>query len=332
MKIISLKPGVLSLFVLWASLFFSVSVTAQSVQTRVSTDSLTIGDTFKLSLILQLDREYLKVEFPDTNSFPPSTELIQRQQFKISEFSDSLTYNLQFFGNEDLQISSLPVRLYSSNDTTVIYTDPILLNFKTVVAEGDTSLKAMKPIYEFPRMWWPWFLAGLLIAGFLLWWYKFREEPEIIETEPEHEIKPFYDPIKELEKTLVYIKKDSNVVESKNFKLFYSQIGDAIRTYFEELYKIPALESTSNELLRYLEAYGVDETMTEKTRVVLRKADLVKFAKFTPTLEDAWKTHDHAIEFMERAKLADAARVSRLKAKYNKQFKPTPEQQKSEEA
>ncbi len=70
--------------------------------------------------------------------------------------------------------------------------------------------------------------------------------------------------------------------------------------------------------------------MTEKTRVILRKADLVKFAKFTPTLEDAWETFDHAIEFMERAKLADSVRISRLKVKYEAQFKPKASEQKKE--
>jgi len=58
----------------------------------------------------------------------------------------------------------------------------------------------------------------------------------------------------------------------------------------------------------------------------------VKFAKFTPTLEDAWKTYDLALEFLERAKLADSARISRLKAKYNEQFTLTSPQEKREGA
>jgi hypothetical protein len=188
-----------------------------------------------------------------------------------------------------------------------------------VVAEGDTTLKQMKPNFAFPRSWWPWVLAALALAGFLVWWFKFREEPETSE-EPKPEIKPFYNPLAELEKELQDIKANSNIAETKDFKLFYSEVGDAIRTYYEDLYQIPALESTSSELLRYLDAYGVDDKLTEKTRLILRKADLVKFAKFTPTLEDAWKTLEYAMEFLEQAKLTDSARIARLKAKYNEQF------------
>lgn len=330
MKIILLKPGALQSLIILILLFFSVNIYAQTVRTNIDTDSISIGDTFRYSLIIQQDQEYQRIEFPDTSSFPPSVELIDRQQFKLSEFSDSLIYNLQYFGNKDLSLPEMPVTFYSEEDTIQLRTDPVLLFFKSVVAEGDTTLKPMKPNFTFPRPWWPWILAGLLLAAFLIWWYKFREEPEEAESKPQIEIKPFNNPIKELEKNLLNIKKDSDIAETKNFKRFYSEIGDAIRTYFEELYKIPALESTSTELLRYLDAYGVDDTMTEKTRVILRKADLVKFAKFTPTLEDAWETFDHAIEFMERAKLADSARISRLKVKYEAQFKPKASEQKKE--
>lgn len=330
MKIILLKPGALRLFTLLILLFFSADIHAQTVRTNTDTDSLRIGDTFRYSLIIQQDQEYQKIEFPDSTSFPASVELIDRQQFKLSEFADSLIYNLQYFGNEDLNIPGMPVTFYSEDDTIRVRTEPVLLYFKSVVAEGDTTLKPMKPNFSFSRPWWPWILVGLVLAAFLIWWHKFREEPKEAEPEPQVEIKPFYNPIKELEKSLLSIKKESDIAETKNFKLFYSEVGDAIRTYFEELYNIPALESTSTELLRYLDAYGVDDTMTEKTRIILRKADLVKFAKFTPSLDDAWETFDHAIEFMERAKLADSARISRLKAKYEAQFKPKPYEQNKE--
>lgn len=330
MKIILLKPLALRLSGLLILLFLSPNIQAQSVRTNINTDSLSIGDTFRYSLIIQQDQEFIKIEFPDSVSFPPTVEVLDRQQFKLSQFTDSLIYNLQYFGNNDLNLPEMPVTFYAEDDTIKVTTEPALLYFKSVVAEGDTTLKPMKPNFDFSRPWWPWILAGSLLIAFLIWWYKFREEPEETATVPEVEIKPFYNPIKELEKSLYDVKENSAISETKNFKSFYSEIGDAIRTYFEELYNIPALESTSTELIRYLDAYGVDDTLTEKTRIILRKADLVKFAKFTPTLDDAWKTFDHAIEFLERAKLADSARISRLKATYEEQFKPKPSDQNEE--
>lgn len=306
------------------------SIWAQSLDSRVSTDSLTIGETFEYALILQMDQEYERIQFPDTNAFPPSLELLNRQQFKLSEFSDSLIYSFQYFGNEDLQIPPMPVTLYSADDSTTLFSEPVALFFKTVVARGDTTLKPMKPNFTFGRMWWPWILAALLLSAALVWWFYFREEKEAEIEEPEKEIKPFYDPLKELEKTLQSLKDNSALAQNRDFKSFYSTLGDAIRRYFEDLYRIPALESTTSELLRFLEAYGVDDDLTEATRKVLRKADLVKFAKFTPTLDDAWNTHEEALVFLKRAKLADASRISRLKAEYNEQFILSTNPQKDE--
>ncbi|MEX2603488.1 MAG: hypothetical protein WD361_04765 [Gracilimonas sp.] len=320
MKIISLKPRALRLFVFLVVGLFAAEVTAQNIHTRLNADSLTVGEIFEYSLILQYDQEYQKVIYPDTNTFPSSLELIERQQFKVSEFSDSLVYKLQFFDNKDTRISPLPVSLISSEDSTTIFTDPVTLYFKSVVAEGDTTLKPMKPNFSFQRAWWPWILAALLIGAFLYWWFKMREKPQQAEPDPEPEIPPFYNPVEELEKTLISLKKDSNIAETKDFKLFYSELSDAIRKYFEDLYQIPALESTTTELLRYLDAYGIDEALNDKTRIILRRADLVKFAKYTPTLDDAWKTYDEAIAFLERAKLADSARISRLKAQYRMKY------------
>lgn len=320
MKHMLLKPSALPVFCLLLFCLLEIQVQAQTVKTYVSTDSLTIGEKFEYSLTLQLDQEYNNIVFPDTNAFPPSVDLIEKRQYKLSEFSDSLVYSMQFFGNEDLEISSLPVSLYAIEDSSEIYSDPVTLYFKTVVAEGDSTFKSMRDIFEFPRALWPWILAALLLGGFAYWWFMIREQDEQDQKEEKPEIEPFYNPLEELEKTLVAIKEDSDIAQTKDFKSFYTAVGDAIRRYFEDLYNIPALESTSTELLRYLDAYGVDEELIGHTRKVLRKADLVKFAKFTPTLDDAFATHDVAMDFLERAKIADNARIRRLRADYNQQF------------
>lgn len=320
MRIIRLKYPALFLLYLLIPLSFQTQSFAQNVQSRVSSDSLSIGEVFEYSIILQQNKEYQKVIFPDTSSFPSSLELIERHQFKISEYADSLVYKLQFFSDQDITLPQLPVHLFAQNDTVTVYTDPALLMFKSVVAAQDTTFKPLKPNFAFSRPWWPWILTAVLLVALLYWWFFMRKEPKEGKLPSKPEIVSFYNPLKELEKNLSDIKHHSNIAETKDFKLFYSQIGDAIRTYFEDLYQIPALESTSKELLRYLDAYGVDEVLIEKTRVVLRRADLVKFAKFTPTLDDAWNTYDEAIAFLKQAKSTDSARIARLKAKYREQL------------
>ncbi len=320
MNITPRKPVYLRFLLILAPLFWSVSGSAQTIRTHVNTDSITIGGTFEYALTVHLDQEYERIQFPDSGLFPTSIELLNRKQYKLSDFSDSLVYNLQYFGINDVIIPPLPVTIFTANDSVALQTESVFIPFKTVVAEGDTTLRPLKPNFAFPRPWWPWILAGILLAGFLIWWFKFRDQKPEKEPQPEPEIAPFYNPLKQLERRLLDIKQTSNIAQAKDFKSFYSEIGDALRAYFEELYEIPALECTSRELLRYLDAYGVDDKLTGYTRNILNEADLVKFAKFTPSLDSAWKTHEEALKFLNRAKETDAARIARKKAKYDEQF------------
>ena len=122
-----------------------------------------------------------------------------------------------------------------------------------------------------------------------------------------------------------------NIAETRDYKYFYSTVSDSIREYYEELYQIPALESTTREVLRYLDAFGVDHEMIQSTRSVLNKSDMVKFAKYEPTLDNAWICYADAIDFVERAKLIDASRIARKKANYESQWaKPTSEDEEQE--
>lgn len=302
-------------------LFLQPTLYGQSVRAVANTDSVSVGDVFEYRMILQQSQENDRIIYPDTALFPPTVELRNRQQFKISAFADSVVYHFQFFGYEDVLIPPLPVILIAGGDTAIVHTNAVTLSFKALVAEGDTSLKPLKPVFSFPRVWWPWLLAALLLAAFLIWWFKFREVPEPAPAAPVPEIIPFNDPHEELQRTLKAIKEQyPNLAMLRDFKPYYSDISDALRLYFERLYLIPALESTSRELLRYLDAYGVDEVMSDLTRRVLNKSDLVKFAKFTPTADDAIATYELAAEFLQRAEQADARRIARMKKKHDEQY------------
>lgn len=297
-------------------IIFSAGISAQQVRSSLSSDTVSVGDIFSYSILLQLDDEYDKVIYPDTVNFPPSLEFRGKQQFRLSSFTDSTAFHFQFFANDDVTISELPLQLISDGDTTTLYTNAVTLHFRSLLAESDSTFRPMKPIYDFPRAWWPWILAVIAAAAFLIWWFRFRKKPEPAKDEPETVYVPFLNPLDELEESLLKIRQEYNPAETGDFKTYYSMISDSIRKYYEDLYKIPALESTSRELLRYLEAYGADKEMTDATRSVLLQSDLVKFAKFLPTIDDSQKVYQHAMDFLDRAKTADSTRISRMKERF----------------
>lgn len=323
MNFSSLSTKALSIFfAIGFSLVSNSLLLGQTTSVSASKDSLTVGEVFTISLKIQLDKPYKKVIFPDSSAFPQNLEWISTQQFRVTDFADSILYTVQFFENQDVKLSPFPIALIENIDTNLVFSNQITLFFKSVLPSEDAELKPLKPIFDFSSFPWALFLiilAVLLAAG--VGYYLFKKSKENTLVQEIIEIEPFRSPLLELETTLNYLKQEYDLASTKDYKYFYTALSDSIRAYYEELYKIPALESTSRELFRYLDAFGVDHEMIKSTRKTLNRSDMVKFAKFTPTLDDAWHCYQFSIDFLDRARLVDAGRVSRKKELYESQFR-----------
>ncbi len=68
-------------------------------------------------------------------------------------------------------------------------------------------------------------------------------------------------------------------------KEFYSELSYILRGYLEGQFTMPALETTTDELIDILKKRQFDEKIVAKTRNLLVTADLVKFAKGKPETE-----------------------------------------------
>jgi hypothetical protein len=294
---------------------------AQTVVLSSDVDSVSVGDIIHLNIKVQLNQQVDEIIYPDSSSFPEELTWLNVQQFKLTDFSDSLSYRVQYFANQDVFIPSFPIGLVTQNDTSVVFSNSLILPFKTILPTSEAELKPIKPIIEFTSFPWGLLLISLVIFAALVWaYFTFtKKEPtqEIVKiTQPV----PFTNPLQHLESKLKELKTGYNLSETRDFKYFYSTVSDSIREYYEELYQIPALESTTREVIRFLDAFGVDHEMIQSTRSVLNKSDMVKFAKYEPTLDKAWDCYADAIDFIERAKLIDASRIARKKAEYESQW------------
>lgn len=314
------------LFLIFITSLIPFLGTAQNVSVSGPTDSLSVGSLFDFSLTLHSNSEYDRIIFPDSSVFNDDLEFISRKQFRLPSLSDSANYKLQFFADKDIIIPPLPVKLVSGNDTTLFFTEAYPLFFKTVLTSENEDFNPLKPNFEFSILLWPWILVALILAALAYFLYhKFYKNKPKIETEIV-EIPEFVSPLVQLEERLNTIKEEHTLRAEKDYKLFYSQLGDAIRTYLEDLYNIPALESTTRELSRYMDAFGVDLELIKFTRLILNEADMIKFAKMIPTLDQSWGAYQHAQAFLERARVYDIQRISRLKERFEAQFKETEEE------
>jgi hypothetical protein len=282
-------------------------------------DSLQVGDTFDFSITLDKNREYDEITFPDSSHFRGSFEIRSRKQFKISEYKDSVYYELQFFGTVDTLIPKLPVQLVKDQDTTTLYTKPVPVGFSSILAGNDQSFRPLKPIFEFARAWWPYLLGFLIlaIAGYYGYQYylQWQEQQQQEEERPTFTPTPFQNPLKEFRIAIKQLE-NAELSTQEDYKAFYSDLGDAIRQYYESLYSLPALESTSGELLNMLRNGSIDQDLIDDTKAVLQEADMVKFAKFNPTPKQAERALQKAYNFLDRAQQIDGPRIDHLRRKH----------------
>ncbi|HLR25877.1 MAG TPA: hypothetical protein VK112_08400 [Fodinibius sp.] len=323
----------IALLSLWLAPPLSNNSRAQTtINEYTAVDSLSVGDTFDFSITLDREGEFDKIIFPDTSSFAGAIEMRSRTQFKPSAYKDSIHYRLQSFATSDTVLPALPVHLINGQDTTTLYTNSIPIGFRTVLAKDDDAFRPLKPIFDFAVAWWPYILGFLLLcaAAYILYRYFTREEP-VTEEPPIFAPTPFVNPLSELRNDITALE-DRHPQSKEEFKDFYIELGDAIRRYFEELHQIPAMESTSGEILQKLRQKAIDNRLLEDTRAVLREADIVKFANFTPSTDQAQQALRKAHDFLDRAEEIDSPRVEQLERNHQQKMEQHREQFQRQQA
>ena len=87
-------------------------------------------------------------------------------------------------------------------------------------------------------------------------------------------------------------------------KEYYTELTDAIREYLNDRFGFNATEMTTGEIVDNLMRVSDKETFKELEEL-LTMADLVKFAKFEPAMNENDRNILNAIEFVNRTKIAE---------------------------
>jgi hypothetical protein len=85
-------------------------------------------------------------------------------------------------------------------------------------------------------------------------------------------------------------------------KAFHSQLSHIVREYLEGRFAIPALESTTDEILAALRRTDLAEEWRLRLRQMLQTADLVKFAKAVPPENVHEEQLGQAVDFVTATK------------------------------
>lgn len=294
---------------------------AQNIHTIVDADSVRVGDTVNLSVVIE--GNYTLQSYPDAEAFSEDLELLNRQRYQATSSRDSIVYTLQYFGVEDIVIDPLEFDIRSSEVDTTLRSNRVPLFFKTTLTSEEESLRPLKPIFDFARSYWPYILGGilLLILGHLVTRYlKEQAKRDTFIPQPYRE-KKFINPLVELEKHIMDLQSGTAPTNEEEFEKFYVRLADAIRLYLKRVYEFPALEMTTGEIIRELQRQRASAELIRDVKKVLRDADMVKFAKFNPASDQVSEAIQTGVDFLETARTVDTERVEYLEHQHNEEQK-----------
>lgn len=298
-----------------ALLFVSQTMKAQSVTVDANIDSLQIfiGDQAKIKLEVSLDSksrlqlpvftdtivsgvEIIDIAKPDTQFLNDRQRMLITQEYTVTSFDSALYYLPPFqvaVDGKPYQSKALALKVYSFPVDTL----------------HPEQFFGPKGIMEAPFAWEDWAgviwlsllaipLLGLVI--FLIIRYN-DNKPIIRKVKNEPKLPPHLQAMKQIER----IKAEKEWQKGRT-KEYYTALTDALRNYIKDRFGFNAMEMTSAEIIERLQEIEQKESIDE-LRQLFGTADLVKFAKLDPLMNENDMNLLNAVDFINQTKVETPA-------------------------
>ena len=275
----------LKLYIFLFLLSTTVFAQQKQVETSIDTTKNKIGAEFKLTLKTVVSSKS-KVVFPKLKNIG-ALEVIESYPIDTVKKNDTYElikkYGLTQFDSGRYTIPAIKILI----DKKPFLSDSLSVEVANV--KVDTLQQKMYDIKDISTAesgigsWWIYLLLLIVILaiGAFVYWYMKKHQKKKIEEEV------YKTPIEKATSLLNNLEQ-KELVQKGEIKEYYSELTDIARNYIEEAIHIPAMESTTSELIQAIRLASTKKKMTltpetvENLERVLRQADLVKFAKSKP--------------------------------------------------
>ena len=279
----------------------------QSLEVRASLDTNLILIGKQAHLLLELKQpKSITIQWPvipdtigkieivgkgtiDTVSSSDGALLIRRQLLAITAFDSG------YFVITPINFSNI-----NGNDTSVISTQPLLLNVLIMPVDTTKAIHDIKDLADVPFSWRDYIgyiiailvLIMVAIVGFYLYkrfGKKSKAVTEIVKPKiPPHEI------------ALAALKKldEEKHWQNGSYKYYHSAISEIIRNFIEQRWQIHAMEQTTDEIIFHPQMQRLSADSLKELDKLLRLSDLVKFAKLQPLANDNEQSMRDAVKFI----------------------------------
>ena len=293
-----------------ALLFLASSTLRAQVTVEATIDSLQllIGEQAKVKLEVSMDAnhklilpavrdtlvkgvEVLDVAKPDTQLLNENKRWLISQEYTITSFDSALYYLPPFevkVDNESYQSQALALKVYSVPVDTL---HPDQFFGPKSIQEVPLTWSDIAPlVYAFLLM----LILGAVAVFFVI---RYRNNKPIIKIiKIESKLPPHQAAMKKIEEI-----KANKAWQREEPKLYYTELTDVIRVYIKERFGFNAMEMTSSEIIERLLEEKDKESIND-LKVLFETADLVKFAKFAPLMNENDMNLVSAVDFINQTK------------------------------
>jgi len=147
------------------------------------------------------------------------------------------------------------------------------------------DIRDVKPPVYLPDWWWIlWLILGLIAGSIAVYLFlRFRKNAPAPVAPPVPELPAWGKAYQQLEAL-----RQENLPTRGLYKEFFTRVADIARLYMENRFNIHAPHMTTEEFLYYLGITGhLNETQKNSLKDFLNSCDMVKFAKYAPSLVEA---------------------------------------------
>ncbi|MCD9584916.1 hypothetical protein [Tenacibaculum maritimum] len=294
-----MKKQIIYIFLLITSMGFSQT---PIIKAKIDTTSIRIGEQFLYQISVDKTKHVILPKLENLKGL----EVISESKTDTIKNSLIKKYILTGFDSGAFYIPQQQV--FVKNQAYL--TDSLLINIATIPI--DTTKIKKFPIkgikgepYEFidfqQYLWW--LIFAIICIGGILYYFIIKKKKGAEEIVIEPSIPPYEEAIQKLHQLDQKLLWQNNKV-----KRYYSELTEIVRAYIERELKIPALESTTDELINVLidfnttKSIETTEETIQKLKKLLQEADLVKFAKSKPLaheIEDDRKNAENIVNYLK---------------------------------
>ena len=302
---------------LWACICLLLAITlsanAQQVTVDASIDSLQllIGEQAKIKLEVSMDAqqklqlpqlmvrdtlvrgvEVVDIAKPDTQMLNDGKRMLIQQQYTVTSFDSALYYLPPFevlVNDQTYRSKALALKVYSMPVDT-LHPEQFF---------GPKDIRKISITWDdVSTIFW---LTLLMVAlgglGYYLY-IRFKDNKPIIrKVKVEPKLPPHMQALQDIERI-----KGNKSLRMTDPKEYYTELTDVLRIYMGERFGFNAMEMTSTEIIDKLLETNDKESIRE-LKYLFETADLVKFAKHLPLMNENDMNLVNAVDFINNTKI-----------------------------